>query len=308
MLSAYTIDRVTKIYPGQSTPANREISLEIAAGEIFGFLGDNGAGKTTLVRQMVNLLKSSAGTIALFGRPVDSSPLHVACNVGYMPQEAYSLNNLTVGEALYYTARLRGLSHADSRRERDRLLDAWQVGDLRDRVNSRLSVGQRRLLRLAVTMTGSPPVLILDEPTNDLDPQRRKLVWDLLRAENAGRGTTVIFITHDAIEAEKIIQRVGILHCGELVAVGSPAVLKRAVDRKLRLELLFSPDAPPRLPAGVEVFAIQPGRWLVYLDWQGSPQTLSTFLDQFDLSQVDDFRLYSATLEDLYLYYAQSPT
>ena len=307
MLSAYTIDRVTKIYPGQSAPANREISLEIAAGEIFGFLGDNGAGKTTLVRQMVNLLKSTAGTISLFGRRVDADPLLVACNVGYMPQESYYLNNMTVGEALYYTARLRGLSRADSRRERDRLLDAWQIGDLRDRVNTRLSVGQRRLLRLAITMTGSPPVLILDEPTNDLDPQRRKLVWDLLRSENASRGTTVIFITHDAIEAEKIIQRVGILRCGELVAVGSPSVLKRAVDRKLRLELLFSPDAPPRLPAGVEVLAVQPGRWLVYLDWQGSAQSVSTFLDQIDLSQVDDFRLYSATLEDLYLYYAQSP-
>ena len=104
---------------------------------------------------------------------------------------------------------------------------------MRDRYSSRLSGGQRRLLRLAVAMAGQPPILILDEPTNDLDPQRRKLVWDVLREENQQRGTTIIFITHDAIEAEKVIQRVGIMRNGKLVANGRPSELKQAVDQKL---------------------------------------------------------------------------
>lgn len=301
----YRIEQVTKIYQGQKEPAVRDVSLDINAGEIFGFLGDNGAGKTTLVRQMVNLLKPSSGRILLFDRAVDSDPLHVPHYVGYMAQESYSVNNLTVGEALYYTARLRGLSKADAQAERARLLEAWQIGELRDRVNTRLSGGQRRLLRLAVAMAGRPPVLILDEPTNDLDPVRRKLVWDLLRRENVERGTTILFITHDAIEAEKVIQRVGIMRAGALAAVGSPAALKRAVDRKLRLELTFAPDYPPDLPPGLEPHQIQPGRWLVYLEWRdGAESSLSALLDRLNMAQIDDFRLYSATLEDLYLYYA----
>ena len=301
----YDIEHVTKLYPGQKEPANQDVSLQILQGEIFGFLGDNGAGKTTLVRQMVNLLKTTSGRILLFGKAVDADPLHVPRHVGYMAQESFALNNLTVGEALFFTSRLRGFSRSDARREQVRLLEAWQIGDLRDRVNTRLSGGQRRLLRLAVAMAGMPPVLILDEPTNDLDPQRRKLVWDLLRQENDSRGTTILFITHDAIEAEKVIQRVGIMRGGGLVAVGSPVELKRAVDRKLRLELIFPPDCPPELPAGLTYHALQPGRWLVYLDWRDDEQhSLSNILERLDLSRLDDFRLYSATLEDLYLYYA----
>jgi len=296
----FQLENIVKIYPGQKEPANRDITLQIQAGEIYGFLGDNGAGKTTLVRQMVNLIKSTSGQILLYGKPVDRDAMHVPLHVGYMPQDSYSLNNMTVGEALYYTARLRGLSHSDARLEQQHLLDAWEIGSLRDQVNTRLSGGQRRLLRLAVAMIGSPPVLILDEPTNDLDPQRRNLVWELLRRENVDRGVTVLFITHDAIEAEKVIQRVGIMRQGRLVADGTPAVLKRSIDQKLRLELMFPPASPPDLPPGLQHLEIQPGRWLIYLERQEA----AAILDRLDLGRIDDFRLFSATLEDLYLYYA----
>lgn len=298
----YDIRDLVKYYPGQTRPANKSITLQIEQGEIFGLLGDNGAGKTTLVKQMVGLLRSTAGNITLFGRPVAGNPLHVAANVGYMPQNALALNNLTVGEAIFFTAHLRGLSRADAVQERDRLLALWPLGDLRDQYTPRLSGGQKRLLQLAVAMAGSPPVLLLDEPTNDLDPQRRKLVWERLRALNQEQGTTIIFITHDAIEAEKVIQRVGIMRAGELVAVGRPGDLKRCVDRKLRLELFFSPDSPPDLPPGVTCRSLHAGRWLVLLDWEQATETLN----HLDLRQIDDFRLYSATLEDLYLHYVNN--
>lgn len=125
-------------------------------------------------------------------------------------------------------------------------------------------------------------------------------MWEVLRRCNRERGTTIIFITHDAIEAEKIIQRVGILHGGKLVALGKPADLKAQVDRKLCLELFFSPEAPPILPAGCQPQAIATGRWLVYLDRQEA----GSVLNALDMERVDDFRLYSATLQDLYLHYA----
>ena len=296
----YDIQELTKHYPGQTQPANNRISLQIFQGEIFGLLGDNGAGKSTLVRQMVNLLRNTSGVIQLLGKPLGQDALHVPLTVGYMPQESNALNNLTVGEALYFTAHLRGLRRGAAQRERDWLLEQWQIGGLRDQFSSRLSGGQRRLLRLATAMAGSAPVLVLDEPTNDLDPVRRKLVWDVLREHNRTRGVTIIFITHDAIEAEKIIQRVGILRAGSLVAVGRPADLKQQVDRTLRLELFFAPDAPPILPATVQPIVVDAGRWLVYVERDAAAE----LIQRLDLQRLHDFRLYTATLEDLYLHYA----
>jgi len=298
----YDVDNVTKVYPRQSVPANKDISLQIHRGEIFGLLGDNGAGKTTLVRQMVALLPSTSGKIKLFGKGVTGDPLLVPTHVGYMPQEARALNNLTVSQSLFYTARLRGMSRPDAHRERDRLITLWDIGAIRGQVSSKLSGGERRLLRLAVAMIADPPILILDEPTNDLAPQRRRLVWEVLGHMNRERGTTILFITHDAIEAERAIQRVGIMRSGELIVVGAPSDLKRKIDRKLRLELFFRPDEPPRMPEGLAYHELQPGRWLAWIDREEA----STALAQLDMVRLEDFRLTSATLEDLYVQYINS--
>lgn len=296
----YDIQDLVKVYPGQSKPVNDHITLQIHQGEIFGILGDNGAGKSTLVKQMVNLLPSSAGTISFLGRPINTIPRIVQLNVGYMPQESGAVKNLAIAESLYFTAHLRGMTRREARQECDRLLDQWKMTEWRNQPAARLSGGQLRLLRLAVAMAGSPPVLILDEPTNDLDPQRRKLVWDNLRQLNREQGTTIILITHDAIEAEKAIQRVGILRSGKLVAIGRPSDLKRQVDRMLRLELFFEPENPPHLPLELRCDRSAPGHWCVFLEWH----QVEPILNSLDLGQIDDFRLYSATLEDLYLHYA----
>jgi ABC-type multidrug transport system ATPase subunit len=303
MMLVYDIQDVSKQYPGQTQPANQNITLQIQAGEIFGILGDNGAGKTTLLRQMVNLSRPTTGRILLFGREVSGEPRYVPCHVGYMPQHAHALNSLTAGEALYFTAHLRGLRPADARRERDELLGLWQIGPLRDKYSTRLSGGEQRLLRLAVAMAGLTPVLILDEPTNDLAPQRRHLVWEVLSQVNRQRGTTIIFITHDAIEAEKAIQRVGIMREGRLVAVGRPGELKRELDQTLRLELVFAPEFPPALPVGLQCRAIQPGRWLARVQ----RHEVGAILNALNFDQIEDVRLHSPTLEDLYVHYtAQS--
>ena len=181
----FEIDHLHKRYKPDAPWVNIDISLQIEAGEIFGLLGDNGAGKSTLVKQIVNLLMPTSGTITFYGRDVQEISAELPLYIGYMPQETHALNMMTVGEALYFTAHLRGLNRSDALAERDRLLDVWQINHLANQPSTKLSGGQRRLLRLAVAMAGKPPVLILDEPTNDLDPVRRKLVWDVLREVNS---------------------------------------------------------------------------------------------------------------------------
>lgn len=297
--TVYAIRDLVKRYPGQEQFANKHISLQIQQGEIFGILGNNGAGKTTLVRQMVNLQRSTSGQILLYGQDIHQHPDLIARYVGYMPQDSEALNNMTASEALYFTAHLRGMSRAEARRERDEILKLWQIEELLNKYSPRLSGGQKRILRLAVATAARPPVLILDEPTNDLDPQKRKLVWEVLRYLNNEYGTTIIFITHDAIEAEKIVQRVGIMREGSFVALGPLAELKREVGEKMRLELFFAPDCPPSLPSHLQCHELSPGRWLILLERHEA----GAIIDALPLHTIDDFHLYSATLEDIYLHY-----
>jgi ABC-type multidrug transport system ATPase subunit len=298
----YDIENLVKVYPGQTETANRNITLQIHKGEIFGLLGDNGAGKTTLVRQMVNLLPKTAGKITLFGQPIAQKPLHVPMQVGYMPQDSLTVSNssLTVEEVVFFSAHLRGLSQDNALQEQNSLLDRWQLKSLRHKLIIDLSGGEKRILQLAIAMAGSPPILILDEPTNNLSLEQRKLVWDTLHYLNQKREMTVIFATYDAIEMEKIVQRVGIMRAGELVALGYPGQLKAEVDQKLRLELFFPPEAPPTLLPTLQPLELSAGRWLIYLDRKDVASTLN----RLNLDELSDFRLYSATLEDLYLHYA----
>jgi ABC-2 type transport system ATP-binding protein len=296
----YEIANLTKRYAPDAPPANDDVTLNIEEGEIFGLLGDNGAGKSTLVKQMANLLAPTSGTIRLFGKPLNFSPLYTPGQIGYMPQGGLALNALTVAETLYFTAHLRGLSREDAVAERDRLIAQWDLGAIRDSIANRLSGGQKRLILLATAMAASPHVLILDEPTNDLDPQHRRLVWDTLRTINREQGATIIFITHNAIEAEKIIQRVGIMSRGRLVAVGRPGVLKADLNHQLRLEIVFSPDNPPELPddSARQMQQIAPGRWQLLIERSAAPAYLEA-LNRAD--GIEDFRLSTATLEDLYM-------
>lgn len=297
-MNVYQVNALTKFYSRQTCPANDQITFSVEAGEIFGLLGDNGAGKTTLVRQMANLLAPTSGTIHLFGQPLTISPLYAPGQIGYMPQDGMALNNLTVGETLYFTAHLRGLSRREARAERDRLIDLFDLGTVRDRMPPRISGGQRRLTLLAVTLAASPPVVLLDEPTNDLDPQHRRLVWDVLRDLKRQRGTTIILVTHNVIEAERVIERVGILRAGKLIAVGRPGALKAELNQHLRLEMVFAPDSPPTLPDGAAPREIAPGRWQVLIDPDHAPAYLHALTHA---PGVEDFSLGTATLEDLYL-------
>lgn len=297
----FDIAGLTKAYGRERRVANDSVTLSIARGEIFGILGDNGAGKTTLVRQLVGLVAPTGGTVRFLGTPVDQAERPLTTQVGYMPQSAFALNNLRVREAIFFTARFRGLSRREARGEVLRLLDEWGIAPLADRVAKELSGGQRRLLQLAVTMAGRPPVLILDEPTNDLDPVNRQRVWQLLRDANR-EGATIIFVTHEAIEAEKVVHRVAILRAGRVVALGRPLTLKREIGHQFRLELIGSPGRPPALPDWVPCTEVEPGRWLATV----AKGNVGDIMAALDVAQFDDVRLSSSTLEDLYIHYANT--
>ncbi|AQT74801.1 ABC transporter ATP-binding protein [Streptomyces sp. fd1-xmd] len=299
---AYEVEGLYKHYADTPEPANADISFRIRQGEFFGLLGSNGAGKTSLVKQMIGLVRPDGGTVRLLGRDVFTHPRFTTVNVGYMPQTAFALNSLTVREAVYFSAHLRGMaSRATAKRERDAVLELLGLGHLAGKVARQLSGGERRLLQIAVTLTASPPVLILDEPTNELDPSRRRQVWQLLRDLNQRDGRTIILITHNAIEAEQVIERVGILKAGRLVALGAPAELKASLRSQVHLSITLDDTQPlGLLPDYVHVQSQHRGRVVALVDAADLPHLTK----DVNLAQFPEFTMHTATLEDVYVSYA----
>lgn len=299
-MKVFEIENLWKRYPGLDKAVNKDINLEVKEGELLGILGGNGAGKTTLIKQLVGIIPPDSGRIRFYGEELNKCMLTLRQKVGYMPQKANALNSLKVKEALYFTAHLRGCSRADARREVDRLLSLWHIEELRNSYCNNLSGGQNRLVRLALSMAGRPQVLILDEPTNDLDPERRKLVWEVLRNINERDGVTIIFITHDAVEAEKIVKRVGVINYGEVVALGNPVELKKCFVDQLRLEICGELKHDT-LPFEVDSVQKRNGNLILFF----KKENIERIMEYIDFHLIEDFTLGTPTLEDLYFYYAK---
>jgi ABC-2 type transport system ATP-binding protein len=308
----YAVESLTKVYPGATTPANDGISLTVRSGEIFGLLGPNGAGKTTLVRQLAGLLAPTSGQIQLFGVDIGREPHVVAAQVAVQPQSAAALLDLSVRSAVRHTARLRGLSRTGAARSTDAALAVLRLEHLAGRRIRGLSGGERRLVSLAVTLVGERPVLILDEPTNDLAPEARRLVWDHLLELNAA-GRTIVLVTHDVLEAERVIGRVGLVNHGRLMALGPTSELRARVDQRVRVELAFADGAEVAADhlaglldgavpgARAEVLYRTGDRVLVLVSRQAVRDVLNALVDHVGPAGVADLRVQGPSLEDVYL-------
>lgn len=222
----------------------RGVDFDVAPGSIFALLGSNGAGKTTVVRILSTLLKADAGTATVEGFDVATQPANVRESFSLTGQFAAVDEILTGRENLSLVARLRHLK--DASRIADDLLTRFQLIDAADRKVSTYSGGMRRRLDIAMSLIGNPPVIFLDEPTTGLDPQSRVEVWDSVK-ELARQGTTVLLTTQYLDEAERLADRIAILHDGRIIANGTLAELKRLlppttveyVEKQPTLEEIF---------------------------------------------------------------------
>lgn len=303
MVVAYSIHNLTRVYKGSASKANDQVTLNIEQGEIFGLLGPNGAGKSTLIHQLTGLLRPTSGSIRLFGIDVVKQPEVIPEYVALQPQQMVALRDLYAEEALYYTGQLRGYTAAIARKKTQALIDEMSLGHFRRTMVRHLSGGQARLLNLALAFIGDRPVQIFDEPTNDLDPVVRRQVWEkLLDLHRAG--ITIIIVTHNVMEAERVIQRVGIINHGRLLAVGAIGELKARVDQRIRLELILKPECinhQTHLAALGEVRAFSEQHWMVLCHRETTRETIDHILTQIGLDALEDFRILTPSLEDVYL-------
>lgn len=300
----YEVSHVWKIYNNKQAPANQDISFEVHRGEILGILGPNGAGKTTLVKQMVALIRPTSGVIRLEGLDVSKYPKRVIRMVGYYAQEPHTLHYLRVSDSLQFTAQLRGLNSSEAKKETTWWLDRLGLFEENHRILKTLSGGRRRLVGLACSMIGNTSVLVLDEPTNELDPLNRKIVWDLIRERNRNFGTTVVLVTHNVLEAEQVVDRVAIVDKGKLLTIGSVGELKRKIDQRIKVE--FSVKLGKRQQAEAflspkgAVETLSENKLRVYLAREDVPAYLN-WISGFDTEWCEEYRVIAPSLEDVYI-------
>ena len=210
------------------------ISFEVARGDILGFLGPNGAGKTTAMKIITGFLEPDGGTVVVDGHDVGKDPLAVQRRIGYLPENAPAYGEMTVDGFLRFVADAREVTDAD--RAIDRVVEMTALPRVRHQTIETLSKGFKRRVGLAQAMIHDPEVLILDEPTDGLDPNQKVLVQDLLA--NLSRERCVILSTHILDEAEKVCNRAVIISEGRIVADSTPGELA-ARSSSGRLDELF---------------------------------------------------------------------
>lgn len=294
------IEHVSKEFRG-GVLANDDISLSIEAGEVFGLLGPNGAGKTTLVSQIIGLLVPTSGTIRVAGVNTVENPGYARQACSFQPQTQIPIEGMNPYQAIELAGRLRG-GRADQVRERTReLIEAFELDQWANKGGEALSGGVRRLVAFCMAAVVPGQITILDEPTNDVDPLRRRLLWHQVRLL-ADQGSAVLLVTHNVLEAERSVDRLAIIDRGVVVGAGTPGSMKDGYADYLRLELLREPGSTlPTLPAFLSS-TVNGGRRLVGRVQAGDITQATLWANQMKADKiVEEFSLGPSTLEDVYI-------
>lgn len=215
------------------------LDLEVARGEVFGLLGPNGAGKTTTIRVITTLLPCPRGTVLVFGQDVAAKKMAVRRLLGYVPQQLSADGTLTGWENVMLSTRLYDVPRKHRRAVAREALESMGLGDAAGRMARTYSGGMIRRLELAQALVSRPRLLILDEPTIGLDPIGRADVWQRLQDLRASSGMTIFLTTHYMEEADRLCDRIAMMHHGSRRALGTPAELKAAVAPNATLEDVF---------------------------------------------------------------------
>jgi ABC-2 type transport system ATP-binding protein len=254
------IDGISKRYG--ETVAVQDLTFEIRAGELFGFVGRNGAGKTTTMRVVLGVLAPDAGEVRWLGAPLTHEDRR---RIGYMPEERGLYPKMRVAEQLAYLGELHGMTDAAAREAALGWLDRFGLSDRRDAELQALSLGNQQRVQLAAALVFGPDVLVLDEPFAGLDPVAVDVMADVLR-EQADAGVPVIFSSHELELVERLCDRVGIVERGRMVACGSVDELRAGGLERRWLDVPSAPDAWDAGLPGVRLLRTDGSRRLFELD------------------------------------------
>ena len=294
---------LTKVFNGRK--AVYSLDLEIEEGELFGLLGPNGAGKSTIVAMLSTILPPTRGTAIVGGYDIMRQAKEVRSIIGVVPQEFGLYDDLTAEENLAYLGKLHGVEGSKLRKRTDELLRLVQ---LKDRANDRVktfSGGMKHRLNLAAGLIHEPRLIFLDEPTTGLDPQARLAVWELIRKFQS-EGVTILLTTHYMEEADYLCGRVAIMDKGKVIALDSPARLKRSIG-KLEIIEMKAKGVSGNLPAelrklkGVKKVARTSEGLRVLTPVADEVVARVVTLASFAGVRIDSLNVIQPTLEDVFI-------
>ena len=212
------------------------VSFEVKKGEVLGFLGPNGAGKSTTMRMVTGFLAPDGGTASICGHDIVADPVEAKRCLGYLPENAPSYRGMAVGEFLKFIGSVRGFRGAELKRRVDETMERTSLGSVAAQTIETLSKGYRQRVCFAQAILHDPQVLIMDEPTDGLDPNQKFAVREMIRSMAAEKA--VVVSTHILEEVDAVCTRCVIIAHGKVVASGTPEELK-ARDPQHRLDVVF---------------------------------------------------------------------
>ncbi len=294
------VNEVTKVF-NNKVRANDGLSLHVEPGEVYGLLGPNGAGKTTLVKQIIGLLKPDGGSITLGPHDLVADPDAARQLCSYLPQAQMPINSFRSREAIEITGMIRGADSATVKRRCNELIEALELEEWRNTYGARLSGGVKRLIGFVMATVIPGRIVILDEPTNDVDPLRRRLLWEQVRRLGE-QGVAVLLVTHNVIEAEKAVDRLAIIDQGRLLAEGTPSSMKSADRGRLRLQLKMAPGrSTPDLPPLVQEHTRVGNSLMTVINEAEAAHGIGWAQELVGLGVAEEYALGSTTLEDVYI-------
>lgn len=290
--AAVSTHKLTKHYG--SLVAVKNLELEVRPGEIFGFLGLNGAGKTTTIRLLLDLLRPTSGWAEIFGKNCRAKGLEVRKLVGYMPGEMGLYGDMTGGETLSFFANLSSQPTQPALRKKLQETMELSAADL-DRKIREYSTGMKRKLGIIQAFQGDPPLLILDEPTEGLDPVMQEAFYSLL-FDARKSGKTIFMSSHVLSEVERVCSRIALLRGGELALLATVEEIRKLADR--RVHVCFSQDVPFCIPPEYTVIEVGARNWALRVHGPLGP-----LVHALAGLPVEDIRVEEPRLEDVLIGY-----
>ena len=276
------------------TEAVKDVSFSVEAGEIFGLLGPNGAGKTTTIRMMMDIFKPDAGSISLFGGPMDMAKKQ---RIGYLPEERGLYKDQKLEPTLIYFATLKGVEEKTARSRLNGWLERLDLAEHRQKKVQELSKGMQQKAQIIATLLHDPDLVVIDEPFSGLDPVNTRLVKQIMEEMQAA-GKSIIMSTHQMYQVEAMCNRIALLNQGQTVLYGAVNEIKRNFAGNAIL--LEGQGDFTELP-GVLEMRKQNGTWQLALELGTDPQHVLQTLTSRAGIRLDRFELAEPSLEDIFV-------
>lgn len=284
--------------------ANENINFTVSRGEMVAFLGPNGSGKTTLIKQIIGYIEPTSGVIEIFGKELRNKNRNLD-RIGYMMQTRYShWDHLSAGDAMYYTGRLKKLSKSTTKSQIESLSKRLNLEKELNVTLERMSGGKKQAVALACAVIGNPELVVLDEPTNELDPEMRRYVWDFIRQLSESQGISIILITHNSNEIEVVADEIKIFANARIIKEGNPREMIRELNQKIRMELTMREDWKGDRDG---FLANYEKRWsgnilFVYVEQDSVVSCIKEVFTHYETSkQIENIQMKQPNLEDVYI-------